>query len=208
MSRKILITISREYGSGGILLAQTLGKKLAIPVYDKEMLFHMSKESDMNKSIHDQVEKDVEKANYYFNLGGVKFLGPSGVLSEIALHERVYTNQRDIILQVAKESCVILGRCSGYVLRDNPDVVRVFIRADLEDKKQRAIEVYKDDPETIEQTMHDMDVRRSNYYNYFTNEVWGKLNNYDLMVNTSKVGIEGAADAIIAYIQARDEEKE
>lgn len=207
MAKKVLITISREYGSGGILLANELGKKLGIPVYDKELLFQMSNESEKNKSIHDQVEKNVENADYYFHLGGTKFLGASGVLTEIALHERVYTNQRDVILEAAKQSCIILGRCSGYILKQDPDVVRVFVRADVVDKKKRAIEVYKDDADTIEKTLHDMDIRRANYFNYFTNEVWGKINNYDLVVNTSKVGIEGAADTIIAYVQARDEKR-
>lgn len=203
MSRKVIITISREYGSGGKGVAKALAEKLNIAYYDKEILSVMSKESGIDKDLHEQIDDKISKYAYYFNLGIAKFAVANTVLGEISLHERIYKAQKKVIHDLAKESCVIVGRCSDYILKDNPDVVHVYIRADIEDKKYRAIHKYGESEEEIEKTLADMDKRRANYYNYFTNQVWGKISNYDLVVSTSKIGCDEAVKVIQTFIEGR-----
>lgn len=203
MKRKAVITISREYGSGGKEVAKQLAKQLGIPYYDKEIISVICKESGIDKALYTQVRERIGSGNYYFGVGSAKFIGPSSVLGELTLHERIYHVQQRVIQNLSSQSCVLLGRCSGYILRDDPDVVRVFISANVEDKKQRAIYEYGEEETNIEKVLSDMDKQRANYYNYFSNQVWGKISNYDIMINTSKVSLEEAAKVIIAYIEGR-----
>jgi len=203
MSRKIVITISREYGSGGKAVAKLLSQKLNIPYYDKELLLQINEKSGIDQELYNEIYEQVSKQEYYLSILPTKFAGPSSILGELSIHEKIYKVQKDVIENIAKESSLILGRCSDFILKEHQDVVRVFIRADLEDKKKRAIEEYHEEAKGIENTLVEMDKRRANYYNYFSNQIWGKLSNYDLVVNTSKVGIEHAADVIVAYVLAR-----
>lgn len=203
MSKKVIITISREYGSGGKEVAKLLSQKLNIPYYDKELLLQINEQSGIDKELYDQIYDQVSKKEYYLSIPTTKFIGPSSVLGELSMHEKIYQVQKEVIENVAKDSCVILGRCSDYILRDNPDAVMIYISANPDDKKKRAIEDYHEEAEGIEKTLADMDKRRANYYNYFSNQIWGKIGNYDLVVNTSKVGLEHAADVIVAYIRGR-----
>ena len=203
MSRKIVITISREYGSGGKEVAKLLSQKLNIPYYDKELLLQINERSGIDEELYNQIYEQISKKEYYLSIPTTKFMGPSAVLGELSMHEKIYQVQKEVIENLAKKSCVILGRCSDYILRDSPDTVLVYISANPEDKKKRAIEDYYEETKDIEKTLADMDRRRANYYNYFSNQVWGKIGNYDLVVNTSKVGLEHAAEVIISYIQGR-----
>lgn len=203
MDRKVIVTISREYGSGGMAVAKVLAKKLGIPYYDKELLSAMSKESGIDEDLYELLNDQIGKFKYYFTTGMTKIVGPSMVLGELALHEKIHKVQINVIQDLAKESCVLLGRCSGYILKDNPDVVRVFISADLESKKERVVLEYGENAEGIEQVLVEVDKQRSNYYNYFTDQVWGKISNYDLVINTSKVGIDQAAEVIKKFIEGR-----
>ncbi|MDF9825427.1 cytidylate kinase [Breznakia sp. PF5-3] len=203
MSRKVIVTVSREYGSGGKRIAKELANRLNIPYYDKEILSAMSKESGIDEELHEQMDNQVSQDDYYFNLGVAKFVAPSSVLGELSLLERIYQTQKKVICDLSKNSCVIVGRCSDYILRDDPDVIHVYIRANIEDKKYRAIHSYGENENAIENTLADMDKRRANYYNYFTNQIWGKISNYDLVLNTSKLGTQEAVDVIEKFVEVR-----
>lgn len=203
MTRKVVITISREYGSGGREVGRFLAEKLQIPYYDKELLARIYEKTGINEDIYEKVKENISQTNFYLGAPTKGFMTKSGALGELAIHDRLYLVQKKVIMEAAQKSCVIIGRCSDYILQDDPDVVRVYIHAKIKDRVERAINSYKESPENISQTLLKIDTDRANYYNYFTNQVWGKLSNYDLVINTSKVSLEKAADVIDAYIHAR-----
>lgn len=203
MNENVIVTISREYGSGGKAVAAQLSKILGIPCYDKEILAQMSKESGMDEALYEKIQDSVQNFDYYFQTKPTKFATASGILGELSLYEKMYQEQTKVIHELAKQSCIIVGRCSDYILKDNPYVVRVYISANKEDKMKRAVEEYGEASQDIQKTLADMDTRRANYYNYFSDQIWGKIANYDLVVNTSKVGVENAAEVIKKYIVGR-----
>ena len=117
----------------------------------------------------------------------------------LGIHEKMFDAQKKMMLEVAKESCVIIGRCSGHILKDEKTVVRVFVRANLKEKKERVIDLYNEDEKELSNKLMSVDTDRANYYKYFTNEIWGKPSNYDLVINTSKLDVDKAADVVITY---------
>lgn len=203
MERKVIVTISREYGSGGHSVGEKLAKKLNIPFYDKEIIERICFEAGINKDLYDELRSSIVREAHYFDVASTRFLNRTGALSELSLHERIYLVQKKVIEELAKDSCVLVGRCSSYILKDNQDVVKVFVQGNIEDKIHRAIYEYGDKEETISETLLKIDKQRSNYYNYFTNEVWGKSSNYDLVINTTKVELDHAADVIKTYVEGR-----
>lgn len=204
MKRKKIVCISREYGSGGRDVAQCLSKMLDIPFYDKEILTTMCKNSGIDVKTIERINQDISKMAFYFEATPTKFMGgPRAMLGEISLHEKLYETQKKVIQDIALHDCIIVGRASGYILRDNPDTIRVFIRADVEDKKKRVVEEYGEENVDVEKKLMAMDQMRANYYNYFSNHTWGKSTNYDLIINTSKIGIENTAKIIIQYLKDR-----
>ncbi len=204
MNRKVVVTISREYGSGGREVGRLLAEMLDIPFYDKELLAVICKESGIDKKLYEKVTDQISFANFYFGPGTYSFgSNQIGMLGELSLHDRLYNVQAEVIERIAKESCVIVGRCSDYILRNDPDLVKVFIEADLKDKKQRVISQYGEDSKKVEETLLRMDKRRANYYNYYSDRVWGKSNNYDIVVNTSRVGLANAAKVIKCFCDNR-----
>lgn len=206
MKRNVIVTISREYGSGGREVAKLLADQLSIPFYDKQILSKMCQESGIDKEIVEKLNEDIGREVYYFDVNASRFMsGSRTMLSAISLHEKVYETQKKVINELANQSCVIVGRASGYILRNHPDVVRVFVTANIEDKKRRVIEEYGEEDVEIEKKLMSIDSMRANYYGYFSNQTWGKASNYDLVINTSKIGLENTAKVIQVYIDSRGE---
>lgn len=201
MNKKIVITISREYGSGGREVAKLLAQNLNIPYYDKELL---SKE--MGKYYDDELAKlvntDFESSNFYL-VKEVSLLGKMRDLSMISIQKRIYEAQRNLICELAKDSCVIVGRCADYILKEDKDAVHVFIRGDIKDKCKRAIEKYGEKEEGINERLLEIDTQRAEYYDYFTGRSWGRITNYDLVISTSKINVQDCAKIIQDYIQGR-----
>lgn len=209
--RKILVAISREYGSGGREVGRRLAEILDIPFYDKELIAVISKESGIDEDLFSKISDKVTFENFYFGpSGNATVHGSLGALGALSLQERMYHVSSEVIKRVAQESCVIVGRCSDYILRNDPDIIRVFIRAELADKKKRAGKVYGEHEDNIGETLLRMDKKRAAFYNYYSDGVWGKLSNYDLVINTSKVGLSNAALVIKEYAERRviDENEE
>lgn len=183
-----IITIAREYGSGGRLIAQRVAEKLGIVYYDNEIIDLAAKELGFDI---DTIRKAAEEksSSFMYTMSSSAFTLP--------LNDQVFTTQSKIIRHLAKhDSCIIVNGCADYVLEDYEHVLTVFIHAPLESRMRRVQEDYKEVNEDVKQYVMKKDKRRSNYYNYYTTKKWGQLKNFDLTVN-SDLGIEEVANMIV-----------
>ena len=184
-----VITISREFGSGGRTIGKKLAEELGIPCYDAELIHKIAKESGFT-------EKYIKDAGEY---------APGGFLSS-AFSNRIFgpTNedylwqiQYKIITELAeKESCVIVGRCADYILKDKADCLKVFIHADMDFRAKRIVEVYGEREASPEQRLKDKDKRRAAYHRFYTNMKWGQSQNYHLTLNSGVLGLERCTEII------------
>lgn len=203
MSKK-LITISREYGSGGRIIGGLVANMLGVALYDREIIDMAVEKSGLSREIIETAEIRAKNNFSYSLASAVNF--SEGVSGEtISVNEKLFLTQFEIISQIGSTGeGVIIGRCADYVLRDLPGVTNVFVHARLEDRIERAIDVYGEEPEKVKQTIKSFDKARKNYYNYHTSQKWGEYQNYDLSINTSHVDEETAAKLIVDYVQNRN----
>ena len=195
-----IITISRQYGSGGREIGEKLAKKLDIPFYDNALIEKAAKESGLIEAFFEDTERHAGNSLLYALYRGVQAdrIGTS-VLS---MEDNIYLAQANVIRKVAQEGpCVIIGRCSDYILEDMKNVVNIFIHADLEFRKERAINIDGVDPKKAESVIATKDKRRVNYYNFHASKKWGIANNYDLCINSSSCGIDNAVELIYSFIR-------
>ena len=193
MGKKI-ITISREYGSGGRQVGLTVAKKLGMEFYDKELIDAAAKEIGFpTEMIADREQRLTNSLLYNFAMGtlyGIAYPREPKV-SELPLTEQIYQAQKKAIEEAAKRgSCIFVGRCADYILKSRPDVLRVFIYADRDIRKRRAIEEYGEIEEYIDEFMYQTDKRRRIHYENYTNQKWGSRENYDLMLNSGDLGLD------------------
>lgn len=193
-----IITISRQYGSGGRLIGAKLAERLHIPFYDKELITLAAKSSSIHASFFENAEIK--------GTGGFVYPFNPGVPFNLPLNDKVFLAQFAVIREIASQGpCIIVGRCADDVLKDRDDLLKVFIFADMEVRKKRAISEYGDAPEKIEQKITALDEKRANYYNYYTRAKWGDAKNYHLCIDSGGIGLNGAVEAIrAAYLSNRD----
>lgn len=207
---KKIITISREYGSGGHTIGTYVAKELNIPLYDKEIIDMAAQNSGLSPDFIKKTEQNISSGWLYTLLLGASYAAPGtthiGMNTQnpsVPLADQVFNAQRNVIIELAKKGpCVIVGRCADYILRhceqiSKTDVLNVFIYAPLKDKVKRAIEQKGLDPATAERDVKLIDKRRANHYNTFTERTWGKRDHYDLLINSSLLGLEKTAEMII-----------
>ena len=201
----MVITIGRQYGSGGREIGRRLAARLEIPYYDKEILSEASKESGICEELFEDHDEKPTRSFLYSLVTGVQTHGnPSTMYMDMPLNHRIFLAQFDTIRRLAGNGpCVVVGRCADYVLRDEKNVVNVFLKADMEHRIQRAIERGAE-PSRAQDIVKRRDKERASYYNYYATTTWGDVNNYDLCLDTGKVGYDGAVDMIIAYIALRE----
>ena len=201
----MVITIGRQYGSGGREVGRRLASRLEIPYYDKEILSEASKDSGICEELFEDHDEKPTRSFLYSLVTGVQTHGnPSTMYMDMPLHHRIFLAQFDTIRRLAGNGpCVVVGRCADYVLRDEKNVVNVFLKADMEHRIERAIERGAE-PSRAQDIVKRRDKERASYYNYYATTTWGDVNNYDLCLDTGKVGYDGAVDMIIAYIALRE----
>ena len=194
---KIVITVGREYGSGGRFVAKLVADKLGIKFYDKELIALSAQESNMSeKVIEDLDEKAAER--FFYALPGTGYIPSSSSDFNLTMNDKLFLLQSNVIRNVAnKESAVIVGRAADYVLRNNAGVLNVFIHAPLETRVRNAVKNYGLNPVTAEKVVKKTDETRKKYYNYYTGKKWGDLNNYHLTVDSS-LGTDATVDVIVA----------
>lgn len=190
---KYVITIGREYGSGGRFIGKLLAERMNIPFYDEALLTKAAQESGLSEAVFKNFD---EKKEGLFSSG-------MGMYSyDMSLGQKVFLAQFDAIKKIANvESCVIVGRCADYVLRDCENVINVFICAPMEDKIKRAVTYYGLKENKAQSEITKRNKKRRSYYNFYTDKEWGKASNYDLCIN-SRIGIEHCVDAIEAYVKS------
>lgn len=195
--KKQIITISREFGSGGRFIGEEVAKKLEIAYYDKNIIGKIAEESGLAPEyIKESAELSPRKGLFAYAFSGRDITGKS-------VEDIVYETQRKIILEVAeKEPCVIIGRNADFILKDRDDVLNVFIHADLKEKVERICQIHKVSEEKAIEMMRDIDKRRRTNYNFYTEQKWGMAKNYTLSLNRSKLGYEKCEQIILECMQA------
>ena len=201
-----IVTISREFGSGGREIGKRLADKLNVPFYDKELLEMASKESGIARELFVKNDESYTNSFLYSLVMGTYPVSPDGRLNpELPLNHKIFLAQFETIKKLAEKGpCVIVGRCADYVLKEEPNVIEFFISGNMYDKKKRILERYDIEKPKVEEFIRKTDKRRASYYNYYTDMKWGDARNFDLCINSSKSGIEGAVDLMLAYIGIKE----
>ena len=205
---KKIITISREYGSGGRLIGKVVAESLGYDFYDKEIIDMAAQESGLSPDFIKKTEQNLSSGFLYNLLLGSSYSGTANGASSIngtqmlPLADQVFNAERKVILDLAKKgNCVIVGRCADYILNtsdeiDSKSLLNVFIYGNLEEKLKRIEDLYKEPEQAAKKTIQQIDKRRANHYNTFTEATWGDRKNYDIMINSSTAGIEETARLI------------
>jgi len=201
---KCIITISRQYGSGGRHVGELIAKELDIPFYDKEIIHMSAEKSGMSPGYIEKSGESIPNA-FLHNLVHAAYTNIDSVsYYDMPVSDKLFQTQSTVIKELAAQgSCVIVGRCADYILRDNPALVKVFLRAETEDRVHHAIDHYDLPAEKATEHLKKIDRHRENYYKYYTTRQWGSINNFDIVLNTSFTGVEGAATVIKAMIKSR-----
>lgn len=184
MTKKI-ITISREFGSGGRFIGEEVAKKLGVAYYDKDIIGKIAEQSGLSPEyVKENAELSPKKGLFAYAFSGRDITGKS-------VEDMVYEAQRKTIMEIAeKESCVIIGRNADFILKDRDDVLNVFIHGDMPEKTQRIIDLYNVEEKEAVKMMADTDKRRMTNYNFYTEQKWGKVSNYTLCLNSSQLGFD------------------
>ena len=196
--KHIVITIGREYGSGGRLIAKQLSEKMGITFYDKQLISDVAKKTGFSEHFIRNAEHQRPTNSFLYDLY-TSVQTPS-------VPDQVFIAQAKVIKEAAaRESCVIVGRCADYILRDQPRCLKVFVNAPLDQRIRRAREEYGVQENNLESYVIRQDKARASYYNYFATGRWGQSREYDLCVN-SRIGIDASVQVIQAAAQAMLEE--
>lgn len=182
--KHIVITISREYGSGGRFVGRLVAEKLGLPFYDKELISLSAKESGLSEEYVKMTDEKKKSASYTNNND-----------------DRLFIAEQKVIEKLAKSSCVIVGRCADYILKDNKDAIKIFLYSDSKSKEKRAIKYYGLNSKTALRKIDKINKERSKHYKFYTNSEWKDFSNYDLSFNVDKYGVEKTAENIINIIE-------
>ncbi len=206
MACKSIITVGRQYGSGGRYVARLLAEKLEIPYYDKELLAEVSKDSGICKDLLEEHDEKNSRSFLFSMMSGTQPIGDSSSMyMDMPLNHRIFLAQFDTIRRIASEGpCVIVGRCADYVLRDQENVLNVFIKANRDERIRRIVGIYGIDPLKAEERLKKADKQRAAYYNYYATGTWGDVNNYDLCLDTGALGISGAVELIACCAELKE----
>ena len=200
-----VITIGRQYGSGGREIGRKLAESYGIPFYDKEILKMAAKESGICEEMFENFDEKPTTSFLYSLVMDPYALGYNATSFDMPLNQKVFLAAFDTIKKVASEGpCVIVGRCADYALRENENTYNVFIHAPMSFRKERIHEQYQIPMSKIKDEAIRMDKQRASYYNYYTSQKWGEISNYDLTVNSSILGIDGTVDLIRKAVDLRE----
>lgn len=193
---KRIITISREFGSGGRSIGRAVTERLGYRFYDQEIIMQVAQESGLSKEIVEKYDEYATHKNSFLysiavNAGGDAYGG-------LSFANQVQIAQSNVIKALAEEgNCVIVGRGADYILRDRDDCLHVFIHADMSSRAKRVVELYGETDKKIEDRLRDKDAKRKVFYRSFTLRDWGLCDNYDLSLDSAKIGIEKCVDIIV-----------
>ena len=187
----VVITISREYGSGGRYIGELVAKKLGLKLYDKEIITKLSETTGLST---EYIEKHEQKTSILDNLN-------NGYYYNLNNNDELFIKESNLIKELAKEPCVIIGRCADYILKNQKNIIKIFIYSNMEDKIKRATKYYKLDKNKAEKEINKINKLRSNHYKHYTNQEWNNPENYDLCINSDTLGVEETANLICKLIK-------
>lgn len=191
LDKNIVITISREYGSGGRYIAKLVAEKLKIKLYDKDFIKELTNETGLDSSYIENIE---QKRTLLDNFN-------SGYYQSLSNADELFVEEANLIKKLAsKNSCVIVGRCADFILKDNKNLIKIFIYSDMESKIKRAIKYYNIPKKDAKKEIEKINKLRKNHYKYYTNREWNNPENYDLCLNSDSLGVEQCAEVIEQYV--------
>ena len=186
-----IITISREFGSGGRTIGRQTAEKLGIPCYDNELLEKIAEESGLAK------EYIAERGEYTPRGGWLATAFADRSVNGLSVQDYLWTVQRRLILQIGEqEDCVIVGRCADYILQGKADLLKVFIYAPMAAREERIVKLYGETSDTPEKRLRDKDRRRAAYYQFYTDMEWGKVQHSHIALDSARFGIDRCVDII------------
>lgn len=203
MANNTIITIARQYGSGGHDIGEKLAEELKIPFYDKELLERAAKDSGFCQEIFENYDEKPTNSFLYSLVMDTYSMGHStAAFAEMPLNHKIFLAQFNAIKDIAKEGpCVIVGRCADYALADFPNVVNVYLYADMQSRIARIARRHDVTDAKAKDLIQKTDKGRASYYNYYTNKKWGEASSYHLCVDSGKFGIDGSVKAIVEAIK-------
>ena len=208
MANNTIITIGRQYGSGGHDIGKQLAEELNVPFYDKALLERAAKDS-CQEIFENHDEKPTNSFLYSLVMDTYSLGYTTSSFSEMPLNHKIFLAQFDAIKNIAKEGpCVIVGRCADYALADFPNVVNVFLHADMQDRVVRIARRHDLTDAKAKDLIVKTDKRRASYYNYYTRKKWGDAAGYDLSLNTATLGIDGTIHMIREFMAYKEREHE
>lgn len=200
MKNDRIITISREFGSGGRVIGKKLAEKLAIPFYDKVIIDKAAEESGLSPEFIEQAEQKLT-SSMLFNFVTFGYQHPDYK----PLSDQVYIAEHNVIKEFASRGpCVIVGRCADSILKEDYDCLNIFVYAGMSFKVQRCVDEYGISLKDAEREIKERDKQRSRHYQYYSEQIWGSKNNYDLCVNSGILGIDGSVELIKSFIDIID----
>ena len=208
MKKNYIITIGRQIGSGGREIGQKLSERLGISFYDKELIRIASQKSGLKEEFFEKVDEK-KRFSLFGSLLGLRGSAADEIyLNYYLTNETLFKIQSDVIRFLAEEkSCVFVGRCADYVLKENPRCLNVFISADPDDRVKRVAEYQHSSCKEAKDCIKKTDKKRAGYYNYFSGKVWGAAESYHLCVNSSFLGIDETVIFICQFAEKRFEQK-
>ena len=206
MEDKFVINIGRQLGSGGKAVGEAVARRLGIGVYDKQLINLAAEQSGLCPEVFERVDEK-ESRNLFSTLVAYlrsPFVGSEYAGSNVLSNDALFKIQSDVIRDLAaRESCIFVGRCADYILREHPRCVNIFVSASREDRIERLVRTRRLTPEAAEQLMDSTDEKRADYYNYYSNRTWGAAATYHLCIDSSVLGIDGTAAFAEEFIRKK-----
>ena len=204
MDKRIVITIGRQFGSGGREIGKKLAEVLGIGYYDKELIAIAARDSGLCTDVFEKADERAASGLAYAFALGYPYMGTFMPFNDILSNDELFRIQSDAIRNLAsKESCVIVGRCADYILRDDPACLSIFIHNNTEIRVQRIVERMGLSVEEARTLMDKTDKSRSSYYNYYTNKTWGAASSYDFSIDASVLGVDDTVQFIKTFVEKK-----
>lgn len=206
MNQKTVITIGRQFGSGGREIGRKLAEHLGVPFYDKQLLVQAAKDSGIAQEVLENYDEAPTNSLLYSLSMGAYSMGNIGAASfNLPLNHKVFLAQFDTIKRLADQGgCVIVGRCADYALMKHPHRVSVFVYADIKKRVDRVAKYENISPKEAEERLMKADKKRASYYNFFSNKKWGAAESYHLCLDSGAIGVDNAVKLILDYAQMKE----
>ncbi len=207
MEFNTIAAIGRQYGSGGREIGEMLSEMMGVPFFDRELIAIAAEKSGVSKDVYSHIDETATNSLLYaLSTGAYTFSSHFTTVSDLPLNDKLYIIQTNLIKDIVRQngSCVIVGRCADYILKDDPRCASFFIHAPMKDRIARIMEKENLSAAQAESRIIKTDKKRANYYNFYTNRDWGDIKNYELSINSAALGKKKTAEFIFEYIKKRE----